>query len=209
MFEDREDAGKKLAAALKKIKNAVVFGIPRGGVVTAFYVSKELRAPLDVIVARKLGAPHEPELAIGAVAPDGSIYLDEDLVKQMEVSEGYIDSQVRIQLEEIKRRTKIFRNSIDPPQVKGKVAIVVDDGIATGYTMLAAIYYLRKLKPKKIIVAVPVSSPESLRMIEEKADSVICLEEHEPFYAIGMYYENFEQVSDEKVVSLLRKSVLT
>lgn len=208
MFEDRIDAGKQLARKLRKYanKDTLVLGIPRGGVVTAFEVAKELKAKLDIIVPRKIGAPHDPEFAIGAVAPDGSVYLNDDAVKNLEVPEGHIEQTVEEELKETRRRMEVYRKDLKLPDVKGKTVIVVDDGIATGYTMFATIDFLRKLKPKKIVIAVPVSPPDTIEKLRERTDDVICLETHEPFYAIGMYYKNFDQTSDEEVIEILKKA---
>lgn len=208
MFDDRSDAGKKLAVRLKKFsgKQTLVLGIPRGGVVTAYEIAKELNSPLDVIVPRKIGAPHDPEFAIGAVAPDGSIHLNDDAIKDLEIPEEYIKQAVEEELIETRRRMEVYRKNLKFPDVKGKIVIVVDDGIATGYTMFATIDFLRKLKPKKIVVAVPVSPPDTIEKLKESADDVICLETHEPFYAIGMYYKNFEQTTDEEVIEILKKA---
>jgi putative phosphoribosyl transferase len=208
MFENRAEAGKKLAAKLLKYKRkqAIVLGIPRGGVVTAFEVAKALNATLDLVISRKLGAPHEPELAIGAVAPDGSTFLDEELIRELQVSENYIEEMKKAEMQEIERRMKKYRGTSRYPNLKNKIVIIVDDGIATGATVLAAVKFLRKLNVGKIVVAVPVMPQESVDKIKAAVDELVVLETPSPFYAVGMFYKNFPQTSDEEVIKLLKKA---
>ncbi len=194
-----------LAKALKEYKgcDVVVLAVPRGGVVVGYYVAKELGCPLDVIVPRKLGAPFQPELAIGAVAEDGTTVLNEDLVNSMGVSQQYIEKKVKEEVAEIKRRISLYRSGKEAIPVKDKIVVLVDDGLATGATIKAAISYVKKLGPKALVVAVPVAPPETIRSLRQEVDKVICLSTPEPFYAIGQFYEEFEQVEDEEVIRLL------
>lgn len=208
MFDNRRDAGKKLAEKLEKYrgKKALVLAIPRGGVVVAREITDALGADLDLIVSRKIGAPMDPEFAIGAVAPDRSVSLNDEVVKEMNVTKGYIDRMARIESLEIFRRMKKYRGSEELPEIKGRVVIVVDDGIATGYTMKVVVEFLRKRKPKSIVVAVPVAPPKSLDELREEADEVVCIESPRDFSAVGEHYRSFPQVSDEEVVELLKRA---
>jgi predicted phosphoribosyltransferase len=207
MFRNREEAGKKLAEKLLKYKKdkPIIFAIPRGGVVVAYEVAKKLKADLDIIIPRKIGAPYEPELAIGAVTEDGTIILNEDLVKELGISKEYIKEEASRQIEEIKRRMKFYRKGKEHKDVKNRSIIIIDDGIATGATMKAAVISLKKKHPKKIIIAVPVAPVDSINEMKKIADEVICLEEHKIFGAIGNFYHDFRQVEDEEVINLLKK----
>ncbi|GBC74957.1 Putative phosphoribosyl transferase [archaeon HR06] len=205
MFKDRSEAGKKLVQLLKELKgkDLVVLAIPRGGVIVGYEIAKELKAKLDVIIPRKIGAPLDPELAIGAIGEDGTLYLIENLVNQLGVSKEYIEEEVERQLREIKRRALKYRKGREALDVKGKTVILVDDGLATGATMKAAIMQVKKREPKEIFVAVPVSPRDTLLEISKMVDKVYCLATPEPFFAIGQFYRNFEQVSDDVVIELL------
>lgn len=206
MFKDREQAGEILAKNLEKYrgKNLIVLAIPRGGVIVAKEVAKKLDAKLDLIISRKIGSPTDPEFAIGAVGPDRTILLNEEVVKEIGVTKGYIDRMKKIEGIEIDRRMKKYRGTSEPLNVKGKIVIIVDDGIATGFTMKSVIEFLKKMKPKKIIVAIPVSSPDSVEELKEEVDEVICLESPHYFSAISQIYESFPQVTDEEVIKLLK-----
>ncbi len=208
MFRDRVDAGRKLAAELKKINpaGAVVLCIPRGGAVVGAEVAGEIGASLDLIVPRKIGAPFNPEAAIGAVAQDGTTYLNERQIARIgikkEVLEGLIEKEVR----EIKRRMTGYRGNTDYPDFRENTLILVDDGAATGYTMLAAAEYVKKaLKPRRLIIAVPVSPPDTLDLFGRVADQVVCLHAPDDFYAVGQFYLNFGQTTDKEVISILEK----
>ncbi len=205
-FSDRVDAGKKLADALSDFlpTNGLVLAIPRGGVVVGYQIAEALDLPLDVIVPHKLGAPDNPELAIGAVTEDGSTVLDEGIVAYLSVSSSYIEEESRRQREEIRRRQKLYREGAPPPNVRGKNVIVVDDGIATGSTMKAALASVRNKGAASVTVAVPVGPPSTIAELKQQADRVVCLYLPEYFQAIGQFYEQFGQTSDEEVIELLR-----
>lgn len=205
IFKNREEAGILLAKALKEYKgqDAAVLAVPRGGVVVGYYVAKELGCPLDVIVPRKLGAPYQPELAIGAVAEDGTTVLNEDLVESLGVPRSYIERKIREEVQEIKRRVSLYRSGRSAVPVENKLVILVDDGLATGATMRAAIRFVKNLRPRAIIVAVPVAPPETVESLKHEVDRVVCLSTPFPFYAIGQFYEDFKQVEDEEVIRLL------
>lgn len=198
LFKNRHEAGKKLAEKLKKYKNkkdVIVLGIPRGGVEVAFDIAKILKVPLSIVVTKKIGHPTESEFAIGAVSP-GNYIVDESYSKK--VGEKYIKKTVREMNREIKRRYKTYTRG-KLPQIKNKVAIVVDDGLATGYTMLAAIKYIKSKNPKKLIVAIPVSAQESFKKVKQTVDEVICLHIPAFFGAVGSFYQDFLQLEDEEV----------
>ncbi|MGB9659810.1 MAG: phosphoribosyltransferase [Nitrososphaerales archaeon] len=207
MFKDRTEAGKILAKALSeyKDKNTIVLAIPRGGVIVAYEVAKALNAPLDLIIPRKIGAPNQPELAIGAVTEDGTTILNQDIVQYLRVPDDYIKTEVKRQIEEIKRRIQRYLGDKPRLSIEGKVAILIDDGVATGATTRAAIASIRKRKPALIVLAMPVGPPDTVKELREDADKVICLMTPEPFFAIGQFYENFEQTSDEEVIQILNK----
>lgn len=209
VFEDRTEAGRKLATALEQYANtdALVLAVPRGGVVVGYEVAKALDLPLDVIVPRKLGAPGQPELAIGAVSAwgDHDWVVDEDSVRYLGVSREYIEREVEAQLAEINRRLMEYRGESAPPDVKGKTIILVDDGMATGYTIQAAVMALRRLQPKKIVLAVPVSSPEAAYRLSRYVDETYVLTAPTPFLAVGHWYRIFDQTTDEAVKNLLQR----
>jgi len=200
------DAGKRLAAALTsfKSKDAIVLVIPRGGIVVGFEIAKAIGAPLDIIVPRKIGAPDNPELAIGAVAEDGTTILNERLVADLGVSEDFIKNESERQRAEIERRLASYRNDVPYPSLKNRVVIIVDDGIATGYTMKAALASVRKKGAKSVVIAIPVGPPSTIKELERVTDHVICLYTPEEFYAIGEFYEDFSQTTDEEVKRLFR-----
>lgn len=185
-------------------ENAIVLAIPRGGIVVGYAIAHQLKVPLDVIVPRKLGAPFNLELAIGAVTEDGTIILDSQLVKHLRVPESHIKEESKRQRQEIKRRLKLYRGDTSFPNLKGLPVIIVDDGIATGATIRAALASIRKKEPKSIVLAVPVAPPSTVRELEKDADVVVCLATPEPFYAIGQFYRDFAQTSDEEVKRLLK-----
>lgn len=209
MFKDRQDAGKKLANLLGKYRDsdAVILAVPRGGVVVGYEVAAALNLPLDVVVPRKLGAPGEPELAIGAVAPWGEhkAIIDRSAIDYFGVTQGYIQRETDAQLREIDRRLLKYRGTTDPPDIRGKTVIIVDDGIATGYTLQAAIQSLREMHPLKIVLAVPVAAPEAANRLSHLVDEFHAIETPTPFMAVGSWYEQFAQTSDDEVTALLKK----
>jgi predicted phosphoribosyltransferase len=208
LFRDRVDAGDKLAKELLVYKkdNPVVLAIPRGGVVLGYEVAKKLGAPMDIVVPRKIPAPSNSELGIGAVTQDGTVIIDEQLKEYLSVSEKYIKEETARQIKEIERRMKAYRGDKKPVPLEGRVVILVDDGIATGATMIAAIRSIRKQNPQKIVVAVPVGPPETIRRVKEEADEVVSLLTYEPFEAVGQFYTDFKQTTDDEVITLLKKS---
>jgi putative phosphoribosyl transferase len=204
-FDDRRAAGVALGARLQPYRgtNAIVIGLPRGGVVVAAEVARALGAELDVIVARKLGSPISAELAIGAVTPDGETYLNDTLIRELDVSEPYIKAVTAVQQAEARRREARFRGDRPPLRLTGRTVIIVDDGIATGATMRVAVRAARKQRPGKLIVAAPVGAPESCAALRTEADEVICLAEPEYFGAVGSWYRHFAQTEDDDVERLL------
>lgn len=207
-FANREEAGDELARAIKRCDDCIVLAIPRGGVVVGYRVAKELGAHMDVIVPRKIPAPGQPELAIGAVASwgDHERILDEHTVRMLGVSPEYIESEAERQVAEINRRLSAYRGSTEPPDVEGRRVILVDDGIATGYTTRAAAIAVRRLQAASITLAVPVGPPDSIEALRPHVDEVVCLRTPSPFLAVGYWYRDFEQVSDEEVVDLLERA---
>jgi len=208
IFKNREDAGKKLAAALKgrPAGDGVVLAVPRGGVVVGAQVARELDLPLDLIIPRKIGVPGNQEVAIGAVAQDGTAIFDEKLLKILSLSQLDLQDDIIRQVEEICRRMKNYRGKEDYPSYSGKRIIIVDDGVATGYTILAAIRSCKKMfRHKKLILAVPVAPPDTIEMLKKEADEVICLFAPADFYAVGQFYLDFTQTSDEEVVRLFKE----
>jgi putative phosphoribosyl transferase len=205
VFSDRKEAGKTLASKLTEYAGkSIVLAIPRGGVVVGYEIAHKLKVPLDVIVPRKVRAPFNPELAIGAVTEDGTIILDHKLVEYLRVSEGHIKEESERQRQEIKRRLKVYRGDKPFPSLKGLHVIVVDDGVATGATVKAALASMRKKEPESVVLAVPVAPPSTIKELEKDADVVVCLATPEPFYAIGQFYRDFAQTSDEEVKRLLK-----
>lgn len=209
-FTDRNEAGRLLGEALKEYKDTdcIVIAIPRGGVVVAYEVAVALNAALDVIVPRKIGAPGQPELAVGAVASwgDHQKIIDKDTTRMLGVSEEYISQEVDRQVAEINRRLETYRGTTEPPDVEGRTVMLVDDGVATGYTTRAAILALRHLDAEKIVLAVPVGPPDSIEALRHDVDEVVCLKTPVPFMAVGYWYRNFDQTTDDEVVDLLAKA---
>ena len=208
-FADRTEAGRKLAQALAAYndQHAVVLALPRGGVPVAAQVAAALKAPLDLILVRKIGAPMQPELAMGAVVDGASplIVRNEDVIALGGVDDAEFKSVCASELAEIERRRKLYLGSRERIDVVGKVAIVVDDGIATGATTRAALRATRARRPKKLVLAVPVAPTDSLAAMKAEADEVVCLEDHESFGAIGYYYSDFRQTSDQEVIDTLAR----
>ena len=206
IFRDRTEAGRRLARELARYANradVVVLGLPRGGIPVAYEVARALEAPLDVFVVRKLGLPGQEELAVGAIASGGVRFVNEDLVKHLRVPAGVVDEIAAREERELARRERAYRGGRRPLSVSGRVAILVDDGLATGASMRAAAAALRRLGPARIVVAVPVGAAETCREFGALADDVVCTETPEPFWAVGNWYDDFSQTTDEEVRELL------
>lgn len=205
-FKDRLDAGRKLAQALEPYKDesTVVYALPRGGVVLAAEIARRLGAPLDLIIVRKVGHPFSPEYGIAAVAEDGHTVMNRSEVDS--IDRHWFDERVRLQQQEARRRRELYTQGRTPIPATDKVAILVDDGLATGLTMFAAIQEVQHWKPRKIVVAVPVAPPQTVKELKQVADEVIALYVTSHFGAIGSFYSRFDQVSDEEVIELLRSA---
>jgi putative phosphoribosyl transferase len=206
VFADRTEAGRKLAKKLTAYANrtdVVVLGLPRGGVPVAFEVAAQLSVPLDVFLLRKLGVPGQEELAFGAIASGGVRVLDRQIVEALGIPEQIIEKVTTEELAELGRRERVYRRGRAALNVKGKTVIVVDDGIATGSSMRAGIRALRQLQPKKIVMAVPVAPLRTCNVLKSEVDELVCVETPPLFHAIGQFYEDFSQVSDEEVLALL------
>jgi putative phosphoribosyl transferase len=203
VFTDRRDAGRRLAAALTHLRDRrpVVLAVPRGGVVVGREVADLLGAPLEIIVPRKLRAPFNPELAIGAVAEGGAVFIDE--ATGYGAGQKYIDAEVAAQRQEIARRIAVYRAGRPLPDLAGHTAIVVDDGIATGATLVAALRAARALAPAHLVAAVPVAPPEGVARLAGEADEVVCLSAPAAFHAVGQFYDDFRQIEDDEVIALL------
>jgi putative phosphoribosyl transferase len=207
IFADRLDGGERLAKGLAHLagSDCVVLAIPRGGVIVGEVIAREIGAPLDVVVPRKIGAPGNPELAIGAVAP-GIRVLDPRMVGALGVTDRYLEREIAEQEAEIERRQRAYRGGRPPQPVEGRVAIVVDDGVATGSTAVAALRWARARGAERVVLAVPVAPPQSLERLRAEADEVVVLETPQPFLAVGEWYRDFDQTTDEQVVSALARS---
>lgn len=209
LFHDRRDAGRQLAVRLEYLKgraDVIVLGIPRGGVVVADEIARALEAPLDVFVTHKIGAPFNPELAVGAVASDGTTFLDQVLIKELGISSATVEREKERQVREIQRRAELYRRGQPPYGLTDKTVILADDGVATGSTTLAALRALANHHPLKRILAVPVAPLITTRILARESDELIVLDTPEPFLAVGRFYEEFEQVSDAEVVDILSAS---
>jgi putative phosphoribosyl transferase len=206
LFRDRTEAGQLLAAQLRAYAHrpdVLVLGLPRGGVPVAHEVAQELHAPLDVFVVRKLGLPGQEELAVGAIASGGARVLNDEVVRALEIPDEAIDSLAAQEQAELERRERVYRGDRPWPDLHGRVVILVDDGLATGSTMRAAVAALRHQEPARIVVAVPVAAPETCQEFRSIADEIVCLQTPDPFYAVGLWYRDFGQTTDEQVRALL------
>jgi|SRR3989344_5149357 len=209
IFENRRRAGRRLGESLKKYKSEspVVLAIPRGGVVVGYEVAKILKAPLDVIISRKVGVPFQEELGMGAVAEGGVEILDKALIKGMRIPKKSVDEVIAKEKKEIERRRSLYRGNKPIVNIENRIVILVDDGLATGVSARAAIKSLKKLKPKKIIFAAPVCAKESAENMRSLVDEFFCLLTPSGFSSVGLWYQNFEQVEDEEVKELLSKKI--
>ncbi|AOR23728.2 phosphoribosyltransferase [Clostridium taeniosporum] len=207
MFINRKDAGEKLSIRLKKFKdqNPIILAIPRGGIVTAYDTIKKYGFQWDLIIPRKIGSPNNKEIAIGAISLDGTYLLNEKYIDALNISKEYIEKEMCNQTEEIKKRLNKYKGNEKFPNVKDKTVIIIDDGIATGFTIQAAINSIKKHDAKKIILAIPVASQSIISLLEKIVDEVICIFVPYEFYAVGSYYENFEQTTDEEVFNIIHK----
>jgi putative phosphoribosyl transferase len=209
LFHDRTEAGQLLAKKLMKYANhpdVVVLALPRGGVPVAYEVARALHVPLDIFVVRKLGLPGHEELAIGAIASHGVRVLNEDVVRKLGISLDMFDAITAEERLELERRERAYRGDNPAPDVHGRTVILVDDGLATGSTMRAAVIALRQERPARVIVAVPVGSAETCAEFQMEADETVCVRMPEPFYAVGLWYDDFAQTTDEEVHNLLERA---
>ncbi|MFB6122175.1 MAG: phosphoribosyltransferase [Haloferacaceae archaeon] len=206
MFDDRRDAGTQLAARLadRGVEADVVLGIPRGGLPVARAVAAELDAPLDIVVAKKLGAPGNPEFAIGAAASDGSVYLNDEVIERLGVDEGYIEEERATAAETATAKAENYREG-EPIPLEGKAVVVVDDGVATGATAIACLRMVRRADASHVVLAVPVGSPRTVDDLEAEADEVVVVDAPARFSAVGQFYRDFSQVTDDEARSILRE----
>jgi predicted phosphoribosyltransferase len=204
-FSDRRDAGRQLALELFPYarSNPMILALPRGGVPIGYEVARHLGAELDVLVVRKLGVPWHPELAMGAIASGPRVFIDEDLVRQLEIPRAAVDRVIEDETQELARREALYRPRREPLDVRGRTVIVVDDGLATGASMRVAVEAVRALGPSRVVVAVPVASTDACESLRMVADDVVCPRTPEPFMAVGLWYRDFSQTDDEEVRSLL------
>jgi putative phosphoribosyl transferase len=211
-FTDRRHAGRVLASRLTKYAgrdDVIVLALPRGGVPVAYEVASALSAPMDVFLVRKLGTPGHRELAMGAIASGGVRVVNEDVVQWYGISEAAIDRIAREEQEELERRERAYRDDRPVPDLANKIVVLIDDGLATGSTMRAAVQAVRARRPARVVIAVPVGAPQTCAELAVSADEVICARMPEPFSAVGQWYLNFEQTDDAEVRELLQKSTAT
>lgn len=205
VFKNRQDAGLKLAEELLNYRdqNVIVLGIPRGGVIVAAEVAKALQAPLDVITPRKIGAPFNEELAVGAATPDGTVIFDKQALSLFKLREEDLREQIAREIAEMERRSQFYRKERGKLDCHGKTVLLIDDGIATGMTAKAALQSLRKQEPANLVLAVPVASQEAIADLQEYVDNLVCLQVPTVFYAVGQFYQDFSQTTDEEVLAVL------
>lgn len=206
-FQDRTEAGRRLAAELasRKLANPVVLALPRGGLPVGKEVAAALKAPLDVMVVRKLGVPWQPELAMGAICGSTRI-LDNEIIAGAGISAKQVETVAAAETREMERREQLYRGGLAALNLRGHTVILVDDGLATGSTMVAAVRHVRSLHPEKLMVAVPVSSSQACSRLKNEADECVCLAQPEPFFAVGEWYTDFHQVTDREVQEILKRS---
>jgi putative phosphoribosyl transferase len=209
IYRDRAEAGQLLAERLADYagrSDVLVLGLPRGGVPVAFEVARRLQAPLDVFLVRKLGVPGYQELAMGALATGAVRVMNKDVVRALGISEDVVESVTAKQQDELERRERLYRGNRPPIEVGGRIVILVDDGLATGSTMRAAVAALRRQEPARIVIAVPVGAQETCEELRAEADEVVCLRTPEPFHAVGLWFDNFSQTTDQEVSDLLQRA---
>jgi putative phosphoribosyl transferase len=208
VFENRADAGRILAQQLKvyQNENPLILALPRGGVVVGYEIARTLNAPLDVIVARKLGAPGHEELGIGAIASGGVRVLDEQAVQWLGIPENQLQRITDRETREMERRLRLYRGDRPPPEVRDHTVILVDDGLATGVTARAAVLSLKQQNPRRLVLAVPVCASETARRLETEVDDLVCASIPPDFHAVGLWYRNFEQTTDQEVIDLLARA---
>ncbi len=209
LYRDRADAGRQLAALLAEYEDrpdVLVLALPRGGVPVGFEVAQALGVPLDVFLVRKLGVPGHEELAMGAIASGGIRVMNEDVLRMLPIPEFMVARVAAQEQQELERREQLYRGQRSPPEVRGRTIILVDDGLATGSTMRAAVQALRQQHPARIVVAVPVGAARTCAEFEDEADHVVCAQTPEPFYAVGYWYGDFEPTSDDEVRDLLARA---
>jgi predicted phosphoribosyltransferase len=213
VFQDRVDAGRALAASLARYarpradrQGVVVLGLPRGGIPVAYEVARALRATLDAFIVRKLGVPGHEETAMGAIASGNVLVLNHELIRDLDIRDRVIEMVIERERRELKRREQLYRDGRPPPDVRGLTTILVDDGLATGASMQAAIQALRQLEPAHIVAAVPVAAASVCQRLAREVDEVVCAATPEPFHAVGLWYEDFSETSDDEVRDLLRRS---
>lgn len=208
-FRDRAEAGRELAERLRAYAgrdDVTVLGLPRGGVPVAYEVARELAAPLDVFLVRKLGVPGHEELAFGAIASGGARVLNPEVVESLGIDEATVEEVAAREEEELERRAQAYRGTAEPPVVRGRTPVLVDDGLATGASMRAAVEAVRGLDPARVVVAVPAAARQTCEQLEPEVDELVCLQTPEPFFAVGMWYADFSETTDEEVRRLLESS---
>jgi putative phosphoribosyl transferase len=208
-FRDRTEAGRRLAEKLARyagLPDSIVLALPRGGVPVAYQVAMALNAPLDAYLVRKLGVPGHEELAMGAIATGGVRVLVPEVIREAGVPEQVVERVTQQELRELERRERAFRGDRPPPEVQGRTVILVDDGLATGATMRAAVTALKQQRPGRIVVAVPTAAPQTCESLRHEVDEVVCAIMPEPFYAVGLWYDDFAQTTDDEVRALLERA---
>ncbi len=208
LYRDRVEGGRRLAQEFEGLSllNPLVLAIPRGGVVTANEVARKIGGELDILVSRKLGAPGEPELAIGAVMHDGTAFMNEEINEYVHASSDYVQGERRRQVDEARRRLRVYRGERPYPSLQDRTVVIVDDGVATGATMIAAIRWAKGQGAREVIAATPLAPREAIERMKDVADRVLCPEVPEPFFAIGQFYQEFPQMEDLEVMEILRRN---